>query len=237
MKNGKWTTRWILCGILLLGFITNQSAFGQPDPEGTNSDGGSYTNSFLPTRTPSVFSYPTNATLKWYLTMNNSPFYGNLSLSPNGTLYIPIGSTGAGTVDAIWSVNTSSVNTNDPNYPSPIDFTNWVANYNSGGEQMTPLIGADGTIYGSISSSIFSAFNPTNGATLWDFLQGGGQSAIANDGTVYTSNGNQVFALTNAFGFTNSYVLTNWPCLGSVDYCGAHKWPCLGSVDYQSVSV
>ncbi len=200
---------------LLIVNVFGQPAF--PSPGDTNSY-GSGTNSYSPAYTEPVFSYPTNATLLWYLAMPSSPGYGSLSLSPigtNGTLYIPVTSACAGDCgnpdDALWSINISAINTTNVNYPSPVDFTNWVDSYNDYGDQLTPVIGADGTIYGSLYAGIFSAFNPTNGATLWDFetqigsLFFQGQPCIGNDGTVYITCDNYIYALTNAFGLTNFY--------------------------------
>jgi outer membrane protein assembly factor BamB len=187
-----------------------------------NGDGGTNTYDFYPGFNPTpVITYPTNITLKWNLAMPSSPLVASLSLAPDGTLY-------AVNDQILSAIDTSTVSTNDANYPSQNDFTKWFANdrYWSG-DGTTPAVGADGTIYASLSGDSFFAINPTNGAVLWSFRATppvsffrGAQPAVGVDGTVYIGGENYVgslnpnsdvsffYALTNAFGKTNYYTDT-----------------------------
>ena len=209
MKTNNKTIGKIVAGCVLACSLTSNIQ-AQLDPGGTNSGSGG-TNTYSPygnfNPTPTI-TYPTNATLKWYLAMNNSPFTASLSLSPDGTLYIPVATTGNTAPNYLWAVNPSLVDTNDPNYPSATDFTNWVDSDNQIGNQITPVIGADGTVYGSLGGGVVSAINPTNGKILWNFntmFGFYGQAAVGNDGTIYVPSYNYVYALTNAFGATNAF--------------------------------
>ncbi|MGO8766055.1 MAG: hypothetical protein ACLQSR_13090 [Limisphaerales bacterium] len=181
------------------------NCFGQPALRGSaNKYSGTD-----PAASSPVFSYPTNATLKWYLTFPAEIHNANLSLSPNGTLYVT-----TCIDDTVNALNTTLVKTNDPNYPSPADFLEW-SGFGPGGDEgdSTPEIGSDGTIYDQInlgfSDGYLAAANPTNGQPLWVFEGGNGDFAIGMTGVIYSCDNNDVYALTNAFGFTNSYVLTN----------------------------
>jgi outer membrane protein assembly factor BamB len=230
MKIEKIINQRIRNGVLMLGFLIAQSIFGQdinlPGSGGTNY--GTYTNNSYPAYSPVVYSYPTNATLKWSLAMNYAPFAASLSLAPDGTLYV------MQHVFILSAVDASAVDTNDVNYPLPDDFTKWtvrgVSDYYEEVSQ-TPVIAADGTIYASIGNhlsdyvnhdnknlsislpiQVISAINPTNGTVLWDFpVQFFGtdsetfwpQVAAGNDGTIYVTSDNFIYALTNAFGVTN----------------------------------
>jgi len=220
-------------GYVLTCCLTS-NLLAQMPPGMTNSTGD--TNGYDPysgfNSTP-VYTYPTNATLKWYLVMSYPPSFGSLSLAPDGTIYIPNTQTPSGFLTA---VDTSAVNTNDINYPSPIDFTKWTAtNSNYGGESTTPVVGPDGTIYAASGLSLatpdlyandtISAINPTSGKVLWtfpvDFIGEGyplteePQLALGNDGTIFAAGNAFIYALTNAFGVTNyQYADTNlYSCL------------------------
>jgi len=188
----------------------------------TNSDngsGGDY-NPFGDFNPTPVFTYPTNATLKWYLAMSSTPFGASLSLAPDGTLYVPVCSTvigGGNDGNALWAINPSTVNTNDVNYPSAIDFENWIAVLSGFGAEVTPTIGIDGKVYTSSAYDTLSAFNSTNGNIIWNLkipLTGNfyplqSSPAISKNGTFYISNTYFVVAVTNAPGLTNVFYTTN----------------------------
>ena len=156
--------------------------------------------------------------LKWYLAVDSSPKSASLSLAPDGTLYVPVCQTiDSGAVSALWAVNPARVDTNDANYPSPVDFVNWVTNHSGSGFEVTPAVGLDGTLYTSIDFNIFAAINPTNGSTLWsltvpamgNFYPLEDSPAIDKNGTVYLSGSYFVYAITNDYGHTNVIYTTN----------------------------
>lgn len=233
MKATKKIIRSLVVGCLLVCYCL-QNLNAQIPPGVPLGGGGTNVYNPYPGFNPTpTFSYPTNATLKWRLRMNHGPQYGFLSLSPDGFLYVPVESTQVGgSYDlslSLWSINVSLVDTNDADYPSPINFTNWIAADLANGpysSQITPVIANDGAILttdiGSYSLLYrgylpISAINPTNGSTIWSFycrigftqLDISSQPVVGPDGTIYISTATFVYALTNAFGKTNFYSNTN----------------------------
>lgn len=165
---------------------------------------GSGTNFYMPPPPPTVFNYPTNATLKWCLQINGIP--GVLSLAPLGTnemLYC------AG--NYAYSINTDLVNTNDPNYPEATDFVNWQIVAEAQGYPYPLVVGPQGRLIGNIAVNP-CAINATNGQIAWSavFENGspfGAGIAVANDGTVYLTR-SQIWAITNDWPYANPESIT-----------------------------
>ena len=215
MKTTNKTIGKIVAGCVLACCLTTNIQ-AQFLPGDTNSGSGG-TNTYSPygnfNPTPTI-TYPTNAKLKWYLAIYNTPIYSSLALAPDGTLYVPIG-TGNGDNGALLSINTSLVDTNDIYYPAPDDFLNWTYVVN-GGFTFSPSVAVDGTVYNGLYVPSYpatpnlgmAAINPTNASILWSFCKNSYRScspvAIGNDGTIYTCSAGYVYALTNAIGVTNS---------------------------------
>jgi outer membrane protein assembly factor BamB len=211
-------------GRLIVGFVlaycSALNIWAQPVPPGiinTNTSGtNTYTDPFAGFNPTPVITYPTNTMLKWALTMPSYSLNGQLSLSPDGTLYVPIAGAPWNLNQSLWAINPCLVNTNDPNYPAPDSFTNWVFGFGNGQMQSTPTIDKNGTIYTYIWTlngqwtCTLNALSPskTNATVLWTFATGGGDApgatAVGNDGTIYSVNMNYICALTNAPGQTNS---------------------------------
>jgi outer membrane protein assembly factor BamB len=207
----------LMAGCLFACCIVSNIQAQIPSPRGTNGgSGGTNTGTYPPyILPPVVITYKTNTTLKWALTMPGYPSNGQLSMSPDGNLYVPVTSHPWDNQQSLWSINLPLINTNDSAYPAPDSFTNWVFGFGNGA-QYTPTVGRDGTIYthldiydGQQEHLTLNALSPTNGAVIWTFSpvnaeDGPGETAIGNNGTVYTVSGNYICALTNAPGITNS---------------------------------
>jgi outer membrane protein assembly factor BamB len=241
MKTTNKTIGKIVAGCVLACCLTSNIQ-AQLDPGDTNSGSGG-TNVYNPyggfNPTPTI-TYPTNATLKWYLAIYNSPIYSLLSLAPDGSLYVPVGIDNGGGGSLI-SINTSAVDTNDLNYPAPDDFENWVYGVNAGPLYLTPVVATDGTVYSlnEAPADELIALNPGNvvsgtNAISWSFSGNRNASvpAMGNDGTVYFSTAGYVYAVTNAFGVMSSFTNTE----GNIYYLtnASLKWVYNGGGDYSS---
>lgn len=179
--------------------------------------------------TPSMsFSYPTNVTLKWFLSLQGSPVGGStgsgLSLSPDGILYVGVRSSQSQLI----ALDLSLVNTSDPYYPYMYDFEKWVTFYST--PLFSPIIGPDGTVYGAMYDTNYyppkigtAAYNPTNGSVIWH-CPVNGQAALSTNGVLYSAANLNLFALTNAPGTTNYYQYnTNYPWFTNTINVGI-KW-------------
>ena len=214
--------------VLACYFTTNLQA--QLPPGLTNSGSGG-TNVYNPypyfNPTP-VYTYPTNATLKWTLNFDSAVWCQ--SLTPDGNLIVP----DLAYADyKFYSINPSLVDTNDSNYPAPDDFTNWLYQSYCYPGIIKPVVTADsnicvgGNFVVNTDNGATTLYDPntyiysnnigiydgicglsvTNASLQWSFVKDSYKLfcdvCLGNDGTYYTSDGGYVYALTNAPGETN----------------------------------
>ena len=157
-----------------------------PPPDGgTNSSGTNIYNPFDGFNPTPVITYPTNVTLKWYLQFPNTPYTSLLTLAPDGTLYVPIGTGGSGG-GRLYAISTSLVDTNDTGYPQPDNFEKWIfyEGTNAGGT-ITPIVTTDHTVYYSSTYPIMIAtLSETNGFLVQSISLSGFSSPEMNPPTL-----------------------------------------------------
>ncbi len=138
-------------------------------------------------------SYPTNATLKWQLSVPGRS--GGLALSPDGsTLYI-------GGDRALVAVDLAAVDPENPNYPDATCFARWVTNCYY---PYAPSVGINGTVYVGCGYDTLVALSPVDGSPIWCFNDPQQSywsfvtpATIGLDNVVFVGAGTNVYALTN----------------------------------------